>query len=654
MNFNPKNFRALIGQRPQITFDELETLPKHYMLDFHKTLDIMLDNGWERHGHYLPTLAPPLPWSKFERSFTFRLHAWEPLSLLLKGSCTVNDHIHCKRYFQASFDYALDWINTFQIPVIDLDPASLLEKEITESESFAWYDMAVGQRIYRLAYILDAVCRDFNYTDEIVTILYRSLQFHHRLLSIDKFFKVHSNHGLYQALGQLAAAKRFADIDEDSGCYFTLATNRLSQLISEHFTIDNIHKEHSPGYHYMILGSLIGARQTNLITNPAISERIEAMEKVLTWMIKPNYYIAPLGDTDPRDMIRGERLARRFKNSSLQAIISKGKIGIDPEPGVCAYYSAGYAFARLFAPNVQSEFVNSSYLAQTACFHSRVHKQADHLSFIWYDKNRDILIDPGCYAYAGRTQTGSDLFNQGFWYSDPKRIYCEITRAHNTLEIDGKSFPRKVKPFGSALLYAAEEDGCAVTYCEATHFRTIRHNRLLVMGPGRFLLVLDWLYDRSGTFHDYRQYFHFASEWNVLNENGMISAHHPGEETFPPLDMCVTSLIGTTTLSPVVRGQEEPDLLGWLSDKANSLIPTSCFHFHQYSNEPTSFATLFVFGRTLEVDSKMTRFNRSLSAGQVAWKDDQGTMLIQIQKPKVADVPQPSTKVLKKDEGYCL
>ena len=647
MSFEPKNFRTLVVQRPQVTFDELDTSPKHYALDFHKNLDLMLDNGWERHGRHLPTLAPPLPWRKFERSFKVHLHAWEPLSFLLKGSCTVNNLTCCKRYFQASFDYALDWINTFQIPVIDLDPASLLEKEITESESFAWYDMAVGQRIYRLAYILDTVCRDSNYTDETVQVLYHSLQFHHRLLSIDKFFKVHSNHGLYQALGQLAAAKRFADIDEASASYFTLATNRLSQLISEHFTIDNVHKEHSPGYHYMILGSLIGARQTDLITNREIYERIEAMEKVLTWMIKPNYYVATLGDTDPRDMVvRGERLAQRFKISGLQAIISKGKIGIYPEPGVCAYYSAGYTFARLFAPNVQPEFANSSYLAQTACFHSRVHKQADHLSFIWYDKNRDILVDPGRYAYAGRTQTGSDLFNQGFWYSDPKRIYCEATRSHNTVEIDGKSFPRKVKPFGSALLYAAEEDGCAVTYCEATHFRTIRHNRLLIMGPGRFLLVLDWLYDRSGTFHDYRQYFHFASEWNVCKQDDTIIADHPGSESLTSLDLCVTSLIKPATLSPVVRGQEEPDLLGWLSDKENSLIPTSCFHFHQYSNEPTSFVTLFVFGKTLEVDQKMTRFNRSLSAGQVAWKDQQGSMLIQIQKPKVAEVQQRSTRVI--------
>lgn len=646
VSFEPKNFRTLVVQRPQVTFDELDTSPKHYMQDFQQSLDEMLDNGWQLHEQHLSSLTPPLPWRTFERSFTFHLHAWEPLSFLLKGSCTVNNLTCCKRYFQASFDYALDWINTFQIPVIDLDPASLLEKEITESESFAWYDMAVGQRIYRLAYILDTVCRDSSYSDETVEILYHSLQFHHRLLSIDNFFKVHSNHGLYQALGQLAAAKRFADIDEDSGCYFTLATNRLSQLISEHFTIDNVHKEHSPGYHYMILGSLMGAKQTDLITNPAISERIEAMEKVLTWMIKPNYYTAPFGDTDPREMVRGERLARRFKNSGLQAIISKGKIGSYPEAGVSAFYDAGYAFARLFAPNVQPEFANASYLAQTACFHSRVHKQADHLSFIWYDKNRDILIDPGRYAYAGRTERGSELFNQGFWYSDPKRIYCETTRAHNTVEIDGKSFPRKVKPFGSALLYAAEEDGCAVTYCEATHFRRIRHNRLLIMGPGRFLLVLDWLYDRSGTFHNYRQYFHFATEWNVCKQDDTIIAHHPGSESLTSLDLCVTSLIETASLSPVVRGQEEPDLLGWLSDQANSLIPTSCFHFHQYSNQPTSFVTLFVFGKTLEVDQKMTRFNPSLSAGQVAWKDDQGTMLIQVQKPKLADVHQRSTRVI--------
>jgi hypothetical protein len=634
MAFDSRSFRNRVAQHLQVTFDELDTSPKHFALSFEQDLDKMLESGWELQGTTLPSLAPPLPWTNFDRSFLYHMHAWEPLTFLLKGHCTIANPESCARYFKVSFDYAVDWLTNFQIPVINLDPALLLDEGKTETNSFAWYDMAVGQRIYRLAYILDTVCRDSSYSQETVELLYRSLEFHHRLLAIDKFFNAHSNHGLYQALGQLAAAKRFMHVDTSSAHYLELATERLNGLISAHFTQDNVHKEHSPGYHYMILGSLTGARQTDLIVDKATFSRVQSMEDALVWMIKPNFCIATFGDTDPRPMVRSYHFVSRFKSLALQAVLSEGKTGVFPDAGVRVYYDAGYVFARLFAKDAELVFTNASYLAQIAAFHSRVHKHADHLSFVWFDKHRDILIDPGRYAYAGRTSPDSDLFKQGFWYSDPKRIYCESTRAHNTVEVDGKSFPRaKVKPFGSALVYAGEVDGCAVTYCEATHFRSVRHNRQLVMAPGHFLLVLDWLYDRTGTAHEYRQNFHFAPEWEVVGKDGMIWGQHTGSDSAVPLDIRVASLIPEAILGPVIRGQEEPELLGWISDAANSLIPTSCFGVSQSSSGQCSFATLFVFGQSLEIDWAATRFNRTLSSGKIVWQDDRGKHVLSVSKP---------------------
>jgi hypothetical protein len=414
-----------------------------------------------------------------------------------------------------------------------------------------------------------------------------------------------------------------------------MASQRLNDLISAHFTADNVHKEHSPGYHYMILGSLVGARQTDLIADKNTDGRVKLMEEALFWMIKPDFSIVTFGDTDPRPMVRILKFVQRFENQALQAVLSEGKIGAFPDPGIRVYYDAGYVFVRLYAKDVEPEFSNASYLAQIASFHSRVHKHADHLSFVWFDKGRDILIDPGRYAYAGRTSPNSDLFRQGFWYSDPKRIYCESTRAHNTVEIDGSSFPRaKVKPFGSALVYAGVEgDGeCAVTYCEATHFRSVRHNRQIIMGPGHFLLVLDWLYDRTGGEHEYRQCFNFANEWDISEQDGLICGHHPGGDK-PVADLRAISLISGATLGPVSRGQEEPEMLGWLSDAPKSLIPASHFHYYQKSNTQTSFATLFVFGQSLEIDWAATRFNRTLSSGKITWRDDRGRHVLSVEKP---------------------
>ena len=143
-------------------------------------------------------------------------------------------------------------------------------------------------------------------------------------------------------------------------------------------------------------------------------------------------------------------------------------------------------------PDAES-FDGASYLAQQAGFHSRTHKQADDLSFIWYDRGTEILIDAGRYGYLGKTEPGSDLWNKGFWYSDPKRIYVESTRSHNTVEIDGMSFNRKDSPpYGSAIQRWGEtEDGLLFVETHATQFETIGHTRLLVFDPGNWLLVYD-------------------------------------------------------------------------------------------------------------------------------------------------------------------
>lgn len=639
--------RELVSSTPQVTFDELDTSPKHIALAFEAEMDGMLSDGWERDGVRMATLSPPVQWHGFNRSFLFHIHAWEPLTFLLKASCVVPDPEKQKRYFDASHAFAMDWLRKFQFPVLHREPAEVLAE--ADPDIPAWYDMGVGQRICRLAFLLDGMCRDTRFPDDEVELVHQSLHFHHEMLLVDGFFKEHSNHGLYQALGQLAAAKRFMLVEERSASLFAIASERLSRLLDAHFTADNVHKEHSPGYHYMILGSLVGAEQTDLIRTD-ITGRVALMEEALAWMIQPDHCLTTFGDSDPRRMGRSTpstTLAERFLSPELRYIISQHLIGSEPRPGVKPYLDAGYAFARMYAPGVEPEFENASYLAQMAAFHSRVHKHADHLTFIWFDRGRDILVDPGRYAYAGRTEAGSDLFNQGFWYADPKRIYVESTRAHNCVEIDDRSYPRRnVKPWGSALRYAGEQDGLAVTDCDVVHERTIRHRRVLVMGPGHFLLVLDWLNDRTGD-HDYRQWFQFAPDWVVEGAAGGYRARipartprepAPGRDSAAEDELSVFNLIDDNACAAPVRGQEEPRLQGWMSDAAYSLIPSTSICVEGLDRQMGRFATLFVFGGDAELDRAATRFNISLRTGSIAWRDGKGKHVLKLAMQEPGDV----------------
>ncbi len=626
-----RRFREAVAKRELLIYDELDTSPKHIALNFANELDDMLAKGWMRHGQHVPSLKPPLPWNDegYGRSFRFHMHAWEPTTFLLMGSCLVDDKEKRRKYFKASFDIAKSWIELFQLPVLDKGPDYAISEENTKEQGFAWYDMAVGQRIYRLAFILDVISRDEEYSDEIVELFYRSLIFHHDVLSIDDFFKVETNHGLYQALGQLAAANRFMDVSEKFGKYYGLANERLNSLLNRHFSESDVHLEHSPGYHYMIMGTLVGATQNGLIRDKHVLDRIRRLEEAFSWMIQPDHGLLTFGDSDPRSMYRGERLASRFSHPALRYIISGGTMGERPESGVKFYPDAGYAFARVYAPDVEPEFRNASYLAQHAGFHSRTHKHADHFTFVWHDRQRDILVDPGRYAYAGRTNPRSKLAKEGFWYSDPKRIYVESTRAHNCVEIDNTSYPRgrhMAKPFGSALKYAGEQDGIVVTECETKHFGHVRHWRGLVMVPGHFLLVLDWLYDRRQQIgrHDYRQWFKFHPDWQVEKDGDVIRAFAPEDENRPALSLSAGSLLPGPHLSEIFRGQKKPQLQGWYSDKAYSLVPAASLNFALENTALAQFATLFTFGDVLEIDHAACRVNTTMRAGRFVWTDERG------------------------------
>lgn len=619
-----RSVRSTIRAFPLRPFDDLDASPKLASDHLFNRAQHLIDQGWERWNHAIPSIKAPVPWRGERGSFDYSLNAWEPLTWILPSYSYTGE----QRYFDAALEFAWDWHSQVQAPLLE-DRDAAIAKLTSEPMTALWYDMAVGQRIYRLAYIADVVARDTRYSDEMVAALFASLDFHHHLLAVEKFFAANSNHGVYQALGQLAAARRFDYLPEHAA-WRDFASERVSRLLDLHFTESGVHKEHSPSYHYMLLGSFSGAKSSGVIAQPDLAERIARMEGALAWMIKPDCHLVEFGDSDPRPMRQNEAMTQRLTDQGLRYALTEGRAGHASPSGVRAYLDAGYAFARLYAPDVAQAPPNASYLAQQAGFHSRVHKHADHLSFVWYDRHRDILIDPARYAYAGKTPVGSELHAEGFWYSDPKRIYCETTRAHNCVEIDGRSYQRnRVKPFGSALLAATEQDGLAVTDCEMTVFKSVRHRRHLIMAPGHFLLVLDWLYDRSGEAHDYRQWFHFDNPWDVRADGAVIRARHAGGNGVAPLDVSAASLLDGPSLGPVVRGQEEP-LLGWQSDKPYSLIPSSCFDLHLRSSEPTIFATLFTLSPELVIEPGASRFNATMKVGRAAWRDHLGAHQIDI------------------------
>lgn len=144
-----------------------------------------------------------------------------------------------------------------------------------------------------------------------------------------------------------------------------------------------------------------------------------------------------------------------------------------------------------------------------------MHKHADDLTLTWFDLGSEILIDAGRYGYVEPLPRESPLRKQGLFYAAPERQYVESTRAHNTLETDGRDHQRRGRqPYGSALVKTEERDGQFRLIAQVDHGRW-HHHREIILRPGQWLYVVDTVHSQDRAVHDYRLWWNFPGEVRV-------------------------------------------------------------------------------------------------------------------------------------------
>lgn len=579
--------------------------------------DVIIKNGWERKNYPVVQLDN-IPWAFSDqqlRSWNFHIHCWDMLDNLFKAYSETNEI----SYLQSALSVVFNWIEKHSNMSQELSP-------------FAWYDMSVGLRAYRLAYLYDAATRINLISDDEAQILWKSLEQHQAHLADDANIVFHNNHGFYQVAGQLAMGRRFADRSPLMAQAYEQGKQRLAVMLQTQFSTDGIHREHSPDYHRMVYDTLKSMIDFGLVTDPETIDFAKRIEEALSWFVLPNQHIANFGDSDYRLLSRKPAEAqRKWQTAAMQYVVSKGEVGELPKNVLQIFPEGGYSVVRKPSKSAPEDFSKFSYLAQTAAFHSRTHKHADDLSFIWSEFGNDILVDAGRYGYLGKAEQGSDLWLDGHWYSDPNRVYCESTRAHNTLEFDNKNYPRKgVKPYGSALSrWTRDASGVFAVETECKHFKSIRRVRVLVFMPGNWLLVMDWFKDNENNPHDVKQWFHLSPSLQLLmdRENYMVSV--PSS----PQPLRIVSLLPEPIPSRPHIGEEKPLMQGWWSSKERDIVPNYSFCYDLSQVETGVFATLFSFSNTLTADTEWSKTNISGRKGQFLWKDENGTHELHIERP---------------------
>src|SRR5690606_31869651 len=133
--------------------------------------------------------------------------------------------------------------------------------------------------------LLDYLIRQESTSKDEIIIWWNAIQFHFKLLNREHFFRSHNNHGLYQAIGHLAAAHRFRKLPSMEE-QVEIAEKRLTYVLGHSFGEEGFHKEHSPAYHYMLMSTLMNVQRCGLINNPELEARTALIEAALPWLTK--------------------------------------------------------------------------------------------------------------------------------------------------------------------------------------------------------------------------------------------------------------------------------------------------------------------------------------------------------------------------------
>ncbi len=473
-----------------------------------------------------------------DRNWMFQLHAWRMLDAYFKRSDN-NDLKYIAQIIN-------NWI--------------LFEKG--HESKWLWYDMSTGLRALKITLYLK-LCYEKKVSHNIDDLDYL-LHEHFRHLSNPKELNS-GNHGLFQLHG----LKSLAYIVEscDSSAYNmsdmkNYANEKMSELIVSQLGRHGVHTEDSPDYHFFAHKKI-----TNILNSPwwndldkDILKTLELGNYAKSWLVSPDNRCVTIGDS-----------TNGFRKDLP-------KLENWPHIKVGKYVSArvdGYAVVR---SDSSVKLDESSFLFFQGSFYSQAHKHCDDLSFILQEKGINLLIDSGKYGYQ----------------QDKYRKYFLSTRAHNTIEVDGKSTSRNSKnSYGSAIfgktiyingfwLIKAKVDH------EVNHYV---HERVIIYKPGKDLYVLDKLTNKSQVMsREIRQWWHFDTNTDlVISDNTVVAQNDKN------IKISITSSSSNDdVLYSKYKGYESGDkLIGWVSKKYLEYEPTPTLSISSTLNKATTILTRF-------------------------------------------------------------
>ena len=484
-----------------------------------------------------------------DRNWMFQLHALRVLDPYLNRLISEPDHPEA---FSAILDIVADWYRD-----------NVLER----AGRWTWYDMSTGLRALKLAYVIHAarLCRiDLPRPG----MMDRLVELHVARLADPKELSS-GNHGLFQLNGLMALVWLFPDMPgaERAGSY---AITEMTKLLKSQLGTEGVHTEDAPHYHFFArkkIERILNSGWWQIEEMAAARDKLARARAAEDWLVDPAGRCVAIGDSNESVEVKGipslENWLHVRRDQHAGAIVD------------------GYGVVRS-TPEVPSE--KSSMLFLTASFHSPAHKHSDCMSFVWQEGGKYILVDSGKYGYQ----------------KDKMRQYFQSTRAHNTVEIDGKDFSRSVQhaygsgmrrvvPVGRGWLIEAEADR---RHAGATH------RRCVFFRPGKFVLAVDHILHTGTGLVGMLLSRGFTSWWHFDPSLKVETDETPGSCRVRGLPggriLFVSHLTAAEGLGSRLHvGELKPRVQGWISRSYLAYEPAPAVGFSARAANEYFAATLF-------------------------------------------------------------
>lgn len=402
-----------------------------------------------------------------------------------------------------------------------------------------------------------------------------------------------NNHLLGERFGLLVAAVTWP-LWPESASWAEASRREFEAQALEQNAPDGVNREQATWYHHEVADMMLiagcVARAGGMEFSDAYWRRWESMMEFLASIMDVSGHVPAFGDSDDACMVRFDPAADfcAYRSLLASAALLRGRDdfarkagGFDDKTrwllGDRAVDAAVGRSAGAAAPPVTRAFAHGGYYVLGSDFDTSrevrivadagplgylsiaAHGHADALSFTASAGGRELLIDPGTFAY----------HTDKAW-----RDYFRGTSAHNTLRVDG--LDQSVA--GGNFLWLRHADGHCLEFESSAHrdrllarqagYRRLAdpviHQRELVYeGGARLLRVTDGLSCRGA--HEVEMFWHFSelcevtlSEHAIVASSGDVLMHLSWPDGFQ---------------ATLVRAQQHPPL-GWVSRSFDEKSPT--------------------------------------------------------------------------------